>query len=133
LFAIKKRARPKAAPKLAASTVVVFYWSEVQWESSTKGQVRNEMIDGALNGSPIAGMQLLQILGVVSFVFLSSLVILWGLKVAVGGKVSANIQATLKRCGFNVVITGTGLIGGYLAIVAFEFSGIYLLAWLMRH
>lgn len=90
------------------------------------------MIDGAINGTPIGGMQMLQILGFLSFVFLSAFVILWGLKVAIGGKMSASIRATLKRWGINLDISGTGLIGGYLAIVAFEFSGIYFLVWLMR-
>jgi hypothetical protein len=86
------------------------------------------MIDGTINGTSISAVQLLQILGVVSFVFLSSIVILWGLKVGIGGKLTADIRATIKRFGISFAITGTGLIGSYLAIVAFEFSGIYLLA-----
>jgi len=90
------------------------------------------MIDGAINGNPIGGMQMLQILGFLSLVFLSAFVILWGLKVAIGGKVGANMRASLEKWGLNVDIKGTGLIGGYFAIVALEFYGIYLLASLMR-
>lgn len=85
------------------------------------------MVSGAINGTPVTMIELMQVLGVVSFVFLSALGIVWGLK-QIGGRLTAEVQANIRKRGASLAVEGTGLIGSYLAIVIAEFSGIYLVA-----
>ena len=83
------------------------------------------MMNGAINGTQVGMIQVLQVLGVVSFAFLTALGVVWGLK-QIGGRMTADVQASIRKRGTSLTVSGTGLIGTYLAIVVFEFSGIYL-------
>jgi hypothetical protein len=59
----------------------------------------------------VAGfLPILTVLGVVSFVFLSALGIVWALK-QIGGRLTADFRGTVKRFGASLVVTGTGLVG----------------------
>jgi hypothetical protein len=84
-------------------------------------------MNDAMTGNPTSTIQLFQALGVVSFVFLSALGIVWCLK-KLGGKPSADVRGGANGSGWKLAVTATGLVGSYLAIVIAEFSGIYFVA-----
>jgi hypothetical protein len=65
-------------------------------------------------------------LGVTSAVFLSGLGILLGLK-RLGGRFTANVQASGEAHGNRIAVTAQGVVGTYLAIVIFEYVGLYLI------
>ncbi len=76
-------------------------------------------------------LPVLTALGVVSFVFLSSLGVIWCLK-KIGGRLSAEVKGNIERCGGSLIVTGTGLMGCYLALVTAELVGLYAVWHMIR-
>ncbi len=79
-------------------------------------------------GTARTWITVLQLSGMVSFLFLLALGILWGLKRLVGGSLHGTVFGTVKGRRARIVVRAAGLVGGYLAIVAAEFSAVYLVA-----
>jgi hypothetical protein len=70
-------------------------------------------------------------LGVLGFVFLSALGIVWSLK-RIGGKMTGDVSGKYKKYGASLLVTGTGLLGCYLAVVTAEFACFYLTIEFMK-
>ncbi len=103
----------------------------VRWQRTGSKVVTIKTIDTVVAGTQAGEIvQILTSLGVVAFVFLSALAIMWGLE-RLGGRFTANIKATLEAYKNNLVIVASGLVGSYLAIVVAEFSGIYVIHYLI--
>jgi predicted acyltransferase len=70
-------------------------------------------------------------LGVVSAVFLLTLLVVFLLR-SIGGRPSANVTATVKRFGGNLVISSGGAVGGFLAIAVTALIALWFVAKLIR-
>jgi len=69
---------------------------------------------------------LLMAAAIVFFTFLFDVMILWILK-RIGGTVTAQVKANVKRFGGNLAINSAGLIGSFIAIAILAFVAIYLI------
>ena len=85
----------------------------------------------AVGGAQIATGLILLAAGIVTFILLYALGIVWVLK-KLGGRFNANVQAKMQRWGSSFFIAATGIIGTYLIVVAFQFTGLYFILWMIR-
>lgn len=74
---------------------------------------------------------LLLVVGVVLSTLLFVVMILWMLK-SIGGAPTAEVKATIKGLGSTLGVSGTGLIGSFLAITILVLIAIYFLAKLIK-
>ena len=68
--------------------------------------------------------ELLIVVGIVLFILLFVVMLLWILK-SIGGVPRTTVKATIKGLGGRLRITGAGLIGSFLAIAILTFVAIY--------
>jgi hypothetical protein len=69
--------------------------------------------------------------GIVVLIFLVDLAVLWTLS-KIGGRLQADVQATIKKFGGSIVLTSAGLVGCFLAIAIVGFAGIYFISRLLE-
>jgi len=68
--------------------------------------------------------------GVVVFIFLVDLAALWTLS-KIGGRLKADVRATIQKFGGSIVIASAGLVGCFLAIAVVTLAGIYFISRLL--
>jgi len=65
--------------------------------------------------------------GVVAFIFVLTLAILWGLS-RIDGPIKAEVKAVIERFGGKLWVTAVGLVGAFLAIAIVGVVSVYVLA-----
>jgi len=68
--------------------------------------------------------------GLVVFIFVVDVAILWTLS-KIGGRLKADVKATIEKFGGSIAITSAGLVGCFLAIAILAFAGIYFISKLL--
>jgi len=67
---------------------------------------------------------------VVIVIFLVDVAVLWMLS-RIGGRLKADVKATISKFGGSLAISSAGLVGCFLAIASFALAAIYVIARLL--
>lgn len=97
-----------------------------------RGSIRRVRNDGEapkaslLPGAAPTG-KLLRALVILVFVYALSVLVLWSL-VGIGGPITAQVQASVKKLGDSIWIAGGGLFGAFMVIALVGFGVVYVFA-----